>query len=61
MTWEFRDKSGRVIPADHFENEPGPPRDPRKSYSAAFLARFDRKTEIMAAVIAMRVFSPTLH
>jgi hypothetical protein len=41
----FKDKTGNEIPADAFENEAGPPRDPAKTMTEKDLADFDAETE----------------
>lgn len=43
----YKNKLGQEIPAEAFENEPGPPGEP-KSLSPENLAEFDRKTAELA-------------
>ena len=38
------DKTGKIIPDDHFENDPGPPRDLLSSMTEKELKEFDAQT-----------------
>lgn len=49
MATKPRDGLGRVIPDDHFENDPGPVRDPLDSMSEKQLADFRARTEELRA------------
>jgi hypothetical protein len=48
-TDEFRDKTGKLIPDDHFENDPGPPRALDTFMSADDIARFNKETQRLRA------------
>ena len=49
MVIKFRDGTGRIIPDDHFGNEPGPVRDPLDAMSEKQLAEFRARTEELRA------------
>lgn len=48
-TEPYRDKNGDVIPWDHFENEPGPPRPLSETMSPEALRQFNARTEAQIA------------
>lgn len=49
MKKPYRDKNKRIIPNDHFENDPGKPVPLEKFMSEEDIARFNAKTEEMRA------------
>ena len=50
MATEFRDKFGRLIPPEHWENDPGPP-GPPTHMSPEEMAKFNRRTEELKRVM----------
>ena len=52
---EYKDANGRVIPADHFENEPGPSRPLESFMSKEDVEKFNAKSAAMLrALVAKR-------